>query len=80
MIDTEPLITAEALAAQTSLAPRTIRHLTTDPVHPLPVHRVGSRLLFKRSEFNSWLRERDARQADRPLSPKLALALRGHRR
>ena len=71
----------EGLAAYSSLSPRTLRDFTRDPHHPLPMHRVGRLLLFKRSEFDQWLREHDAQtpQTKPDRAYRLALAMRGHK-
>ena len=74
----EPYITATALAAYSTLSSRQLRRLATDPVHPLPAHRVGDRWLFRRSEFDAWVRERDAQRVP-TRALQIALAIRGRR-
>lgn len=55
-------VSPEGLAAYSSLSTRTLRRLSADPVHPLPVHEVGGRRLYRKAEFDQWLREDEARR------------------
>lgn len=75
-------LTLAEMTEYSTFSERTLRRLAGDPVHPLPVHRVGSRLLYKRSEFDQWLREHEERAPARPIDRayKIALAIRGHQR
>ena len=53
------------LVAYSTLSARTIRRYMADQAHPLPAHRLGGRVLFKRSEFDQWLRDRETRTSRR---------------
>jgi excisionase family DNA binding protein len=76
----ERYVSLAELAVYSTLSRRQLRRLTDAAIHPLPAHRVGARLLFKLSEFDTWVREQAGRRpAVRPLPPKLALAVRGRR-
>ena len=47
------------LVAYSSLSKAQLYRFIADPIHPLPVHHVGRRVLFLKSEFDRWLREHD---------------------
>ncbi len=56
----------EALAAYSSLSPRTLRGLVNRLENPLPCRRMGKRkILVRQSEFDAWL---DAQSPKRKLS------------
>lgn len=80
--DDDRYLRPEEMATYTSLSERQLRRFSQDTAHPLPVHRIGGRVLYKRSEFDQWLREHEDRQAPRAVDAAyhLALAVRGHRR
>lgn len=42
-------------ATYLSLAPRTLRKYLSDPVHPLPAHRVGGKWLMSERELDMWV-------------------------
>lgn len=79
--DDDRYLTQEALARYSSLSTRTLRKLAADPVHPLPVHRINGRVLYKRSEFDQWLREHESgettRETTHQAARRIALAIRG---
>ena len=72
----------QEMAEYSSFSVRQLQRLAADPHHPLPVHRVGGRVLYKRSEFDQWLREHEERAPARPSDRayRIALAIRGHQR
>ena len=51
-------LTLRALAAYSSLSPRTLQAHLHDFRDPIPSYRVGSKVLIKRSEFDAWLARR----------------------
>lgn len=51
----------KGLARYSALSVSTLQRRARDRVHPLPAHRVGKRLLFRKPEFDIWLREHQAR-------------------
>jgi excisionase family DNA binding protein len=51
----DPYLSVGAAAQYTSLSQRTIRGLLSDPVQPLPYHRVGARVLLRRSDLDCYL-------------------------
>lgn len=61
--DEDRYLDLDGLVAYSTLSLRTIHRYRADPKHPLPAHRLGGRLLFKRSEFDQWLRDHEARAA-----------------
>lgn len=80
--DDDRYLSPPEMATYTSLSERNLRRLTADPVHPLPVHFARGRRLYKRSEFDQWLREEDERRGPRPVDTayRTALLIRGHQR
>ena len=40
------------------LSRRTIHTLVNDPVDPIPAYRIGSKLIFRRSEVDQWVSRR----------------------
>ena len=86
-VDSDPYLRLPELAAYSTLSIRTLHRLIADPVHPLPVYRpIGKVVLVRRSDFDRWLREHEARVAApapalKGLSPaerRIALSLRGY--
>lgn len=73
------------LASYSGLSVRTLRRFLTDPVHPLPCHRVGRAVLVLRSVFDAWLDEHhtssskpaEASDPELPLARRIALQIRG---
>ncbi len=53
----DPFLSLRALAAYGGLGVRTLRAYLTDPRRPLPCYRVGAKILVRRSEFDSWMRQ-----------------------
>ena len=74
-------VTQEVLAEYASLSTRTLRRLSADPVHPLPVHHVRGRRLYRKAEFDQWLREDEARRrGDDERVRQIAVAINRGRR
>ena len=69
------------LVAYSTFSERQLRRFSQDPTHPLPLIRVGGRVVCKRSAFDTWLREHEAPTAARSVSRahRLMLAARGNR-
>jgi len=66
--DLDPYLSIRALAAYSGLSIRKLRSLLTDRVHPLPHHRIGRKILVRRSDFDGWIavyRRRGAVDVDR---------------
>lgn len=42
------------LAAYAGICERQLRTYTTHPVHPLPVYRIGGRVLVRKSDYDAW--------------------------
>lgn len=55
----------QKLVTYSGLSERTLRRHFNDPDHPLPHHRVGGRVLVRKSEFDHWIRQVDGRSAMR---------------
>ena len=53
----DPFLSLKALTSYSNLSVRTLRAFLTDPRHPLPCYRVGAKILVRRSEFDSWMRQ-----------------------
>jgi Helix-turn-helix domain len=51
----DPFLPLKALAAYSGLSVRTLRGYLSDPIHPLPCYRIGSKILVRRSEFDAWI-------------------------
>src|SRR5262249_29976393 len=51
----DPYLSLRALATYSGLSVRTLRQYLADPAHPLPHHRVGGKVLVRRSEFDAWM-------------------------
>jgi hypothetical protein len=52
----DPLLSLKALAAYSSIAPRTLRqYLELAPEDALPCYRLPGKILVKRSEFDAWI-------------------------
>lgn len=74
-------VSPEGLAAYSSLSTRTLRRLSADPLHPLPVHFVGGRRLYRKGEFDRWLQEDEARRrGDDAQVRQIAIAIARGRR
>ena len=74
-------VSPEGLAAYSSLSTRTLRRLSADPVHPLPVHVVLGRRLYRKAEFDQWLQEDEARRrGDDAQVRQIAMAITRGRR
>lgn len=54
-IPLDPYFTLAALSQYSGLANRTLRKWMADPMRPLPVYRVGGKLLVRVSEFDAWV-------------------------
>lgn len=48
-------LSLRALAGYSGLSLSTIRRRMADPFNPIPTHRVGRRVLVRRTEFDAWL-------------------------
>lgn len=53
----DPFLSLRALSLYSGLGVRTLRGYLTDPRRPLPCYRVGAKILVRRSEFDSWMRQ-----------------------
>jgi excisionase family DNA binding protein len=53
--DGDRYLNIRELSAYAGLSEPTLRRLQRDPILPLPVYRIGGRLLVKRSEFDAWV-------------------------
>jgi hypothetical protein len=52
----DPLLSLKALAAYSSIAPRTLRqYLELAPEDALPCYRLPGKILVRRSEFDGWI-------------------------
>ena len=50
----DPFLSLRALATYSGLSVRTLRTFLTEPAHPVPHYRIGSKLLVRRSDFDAW--------------------------
>jgi excisionase family DNA binding protein len=73
------------LARYSTLLVRTLQRCIAEPVYPLPAHRFGRLVLVRKTEFDAWVRTREARAAavapaEEPLTlrRRVALELRGY--
>jgi hypothetical protein len=48
-------LSMSALAKATNLSTKTLRGHLSDPIHPLPHYRPGSKVIVRWSEFLSWV-------------------------
>lgn len=70
----DPFLSLRALAAYSSVSPRTLRqYLELPPDQALPCYRLpgGGKILVRRSEFDAWMRQYQSRGR-----PSLARAMR----
>jgi excisionase family DNA binding protein len=70
------------LVEHSSLSDKTIRRYIAAREDPLPSHRVGGRVLVKRSEFDAWVSRKPARKAPavkRAMADRVAAAVRSIR-
>lgn len=51
----DPFLSLRALASYSGLSVRKLRDHLADLAHPLPHYRVGSKILVRRSEFDTWM-------------------------
>jgi len=51
----DPFLSLKALASYSGLSVRKLRQHLEDSAHPLPSYRVGSKIVVRRSEFDSWV-------------------------
>jgi len=51
----DPVLSLKALAGYSGLSVRKLRQHLDDPAHPLPSYRIGSKIVVRRSEFDSWV-------------------------
>jgi len=65
----DPYLSVGAAAQYTSLSPRTLRGLLSDLAHPLPHHRVGARVLLRRSDLDGYLAQH--RRVGTPLEARI---------
>ena len=75
----------QELARYSTLSGRTVQRCIADPVYPLPAHRFGRQVMVQKSEFDAWVRTREARAAAAApaddaltLRRRVALELRGY--
>lgn len=61
--DTDDWLGIKELVAHSKLSDKTIRRAIAAREHPLPSHRVGRRVLIKRSDFDTWVKAGSAPQA-----------------
>lgn len=61
-VDLDPFLSMNGLAAYSSLSRRTLQTLISDPLDPLPSYRVGSKILVRKSEFDTWMSRRRNRK------------------
>jgi predicted DNA-binding transcriptional regulator AlpA len=74
MDDDDRYCTPAELARYSTLSVRQLQRYSADREHPLPTHRLGTRVLYRRSEFDTWLRERESRMTSGRLA---AIRIRG---
>lgn len=60
-MDDDRYLTWADLSEYSTLSVRQLQRYAADRDHPLPVHRLGARVLVRRSEFDYWLRDHEAR-------------------
>jgi hypothetical protein len=51
----DPFMPLRALASYSGLSVTKLREYLNDPTYPLPYHRVGGKLLVRRSDFDAWV-------------------------
>lgn len=68
----DPYLSLKALAQYSGLSTRTLRtYIDRPPAEALPCYRVGGKLLVRKSDFDAWMKQFEARGR-----PSLALALK----
>lgn len=78
-MDDDRYLRLSDLAAYSTLSIRTIRRYLAHATHPLPVHRIGGRVLVRKSEFDRWLCEHDDQAVDMTEDARrVAESLRGY--
>lgn len=50
-------LSLQALAGYSSCSVRWLRDRLTDPVAPLPHHRIGGKILIRREDFDVWINQ-----------------------
>lgn len=50
-------LTLKALAVYSGLSTRSLRRYLTHPVGPLPHFRINQKILVRREEFDTWMRQ-----------------------
>ena len=50
----DPYLSLKALAGYSGISVRKLREHLTDPVHPLPCHRIGGKIVVRRSDYDAW--------------------------
>ncbi len=50
----DPYLSLGALSDYASISVRQLRNLIVDPARPLPHHKIGGRVLVRRSDFDQW--------------------------
>jgi predicted DNA-binding transcriptional regulator AlpA len=62
-VDLDPFLSMNGVLGYLSLSRRMVQNLLGDPLDPLPSYRIGSKLLFRRSEIDAWMSRRRNRKA-----------------
>jgi excisionase family DNA binding protein len=60
--DRDRCLSLKKLADYSSLSRRTLQKLVNDTKDPIPSHRVGGKLLVRKSDFDHWLARRRNRK------------------
>jgi predicted DNA-binding transcriptional regulator AlpA len=50
----DPYLSLKALAGYSGLSLRTLRNRLKDSTHPLPYHRIGGKIVVRRSDYDAW--------------------------
>ena len=50
----DPFLSLQALATYSGLSRRKLRAHLSNPAHPLPCYRIGSKIVVRRSEYDTW--------------------------
>jgi hypothetical protein len=54
-IPLDPFLSLKGLTTYSSLSARKLRDHLQDPAYPLPHYRIGSKILVRRSDFDTWM-------------------------
>ena len=53
-IPLDPWLDLKALAGYSGLSVRNLRSRLKDPAHPLPSHKIGGKIVVRRSDYDAW--------------------------